>query len=123
MRYEGLEFDEYVARYYLNKIKKSAERGIEFKLSLTQVKNILRAKKCQLTGIPLTHTKSIDKGTQANSDVTIDRLDCSLPYQKGNVTAVAHIANQIKSVFENNKNADMKMLHSLSKSLKKRGIV
>lgn len=122
----GFEFDSYVARYYVQKLQQCKDRGIAFNLTLTQVKNMLRAKHCQLTGVALTHTnagKSVKEARQRPTDVTIDRLDSSKPYEKGNVAAVAHFANSLKGAFEGacGRNA-YAMLHTMSKNLKKRGV-
>ena len=124
MRHEGLDFDRYVANYYVRKISQCRERGIEFKLSLTQVRNMLRAKRCQLTGVYLTHRNAGGYTENARAtDVTIDRLDCSKPYEKGNVLAVAHYANQLKSSVENKGFTSVKAIHLMSYNLKKRGIL
>lgn len=124
MRYPtGPEFDAYVARYYTNKINDAKTRNIPFSLTFTQVKNMLRAKKCQLTGIDLTHTGALNGiATQRLTDVTIDRIDNSKGYEKGNVLAASHMANQIKNGFEMKcgKRAII-TIHTMSKALKKRG--
>lgn len=97
MRYQaGLEFDQYVAKYYVHKMQSCASRGIAFKLTLTQVKNMLRAKHCGYTKELLTHTRT----TQIDSDVTIDRVDCTKPYETGNVIACSYKANRAKNSFE-----------------------
>lgn len=124
-RYEsGVEFDKFVAQYYVNKQNNCRNRKISFNLTLTQVKNMLRAKRCQLTGIELTHTDAGlvgNSGLQRPTDVTIDRLDCSKPYETGNVIAVAHITNQLKAAFENKSHTSLETLHKMSRSLKKKG--
>jgi hypothetical protein len=119
----GIEFDKYVARYYVNKLQQCKDRKIEFKLTLVQVKNMLRAKRCQLTGIELTHNMMYCSGSQRPTDVTIDRIDCDKPYETGNVIAVAHIANSLKAAFENKPaGVSAKTIHIMSKNLKKRGM-
>jgi hypothetical protein len=120
-RYTGLEFDRYVATYYVNKLRSCKDRNIEFNLSLLQVRNMLRAKRCQLTGIELTHNTS-GQALQKNSDVTIDRIDCNRPYETGNVCAVSHLANTLKAAFESPGNGrDVSLIHTMSKNLKKMG--
>lgn len=115
-----VEFDKYVANYYVNKIVSSKARGIAFNLTLTQVKNMLRAKKCQYTGIDLTH---VAKGTgiQSPTDVTIERIDPSRPYETGNVCAISFAANQAKSMFDAQfgKNS-VAMLVKMAKEISKR---
>lgn len=115
------DFDIYLANFYRNKQVSAKARGIAFDLTLTQVKNMLRAKRCQLSGIALTHSFG---DQQKATDVTIDRLDSSKGYVTGNVAAVAYCVNQVKSAFENpQRRMSVGVLHTMSKNLKKKGIV
>tara|TARA_R110002126_G_scaffold104356_3_gene237844 strand:+ start:630 stop:1136 length:507 start_codon:yes stop_codon:yes gene_type:complete len=82
--------DEILCRKYLNKLSNARTRGIEFELSLTSLKNIMRAKKCYYSGVALNLDNS-----------TIDRVDSSLGYIKGNVVACHTEVNSLKSIFEN----------------------
>jgi hypothetical protein len=97
----------------------SKARGIAFNLTLTQVKNMLRAKKCQYTGIDLTHVAK--GGIQSPTDVTIERIDPSCPYETGNVCAISFAANQAKSMFDAQfgKNS-VAMLVKMAKEISKR---
>lgn len=96
-RRTGVDFSEWVAKSYLSKKHDAKQRGIEFSLTLVEFTNMLRAKRCQLTGIPLTHRLgSIQKST----DVTVDRKDSTKGYVKGNVHAVCYAANTFKGRFE-----------------------
>ena len=118
---EKVEFDRYIVQYYMNKVDSCRSRGIAFNLTFTEVKNLLRAKKCQYTGVALTHTNS--KTSQRDTDATIERMDSSKPYEPGNVCAVSYAANQAKSGFDAKFGADaVAMLHLISAQLKKRGI-
>jgi len=120
--HERLEFDRFVVQYYQNKLISCKARGIAFNLTFLQVKNLMRAKKCQYTGVPLTHTQS-GSSTQRDTDLTIERIDNNRPYETGNVCAVSFAANQAKSLFDAKFGKDaVKMIHAMSKSLKKRGI-
>lgn len=85
--------DQKIASWYLNKIQSSNDRGIEFTLSLMSVMNISKAKKCYFTGLPLN-----DKTR------TIDRVDNSKGYVKGNVVACHKTFNNFKSVLEDKSN-------------------
>lgn len=121
----GIEFDKYATRYYCSKQQQCKERGIDFNLTFTQVKNMLRAKRCQLTGVDLTHTnagKKLAESVQRPTDVTIDRLDNNKPYETGNVIAAAHFANHFKGILEKDCGSNAaNVLHNMSKNLKKRG--
>ena len=97
---KGSTFDKTVAKAYTNKVKNAAERGLEFDLSFTTFKNLYRAKKCQLTGLPLTLERSLCGERQLPNTLTIDRIDSKKGYIEGNVMAVSHAANSFKAVCE-----------------------
>lgn len=95
------EFDLYAAKHLVWKAENAKKRGIEFNLTIASMKNLLSAKCCFYTGIHLTKSS----GKEANgelklSDFTIDRIDGSKGYVKGNVVACCHAANQMKNQFE-----------------------
>lgn len=93
------EFDLYAAKHLVWKAENARKRGIDFALTHTGMKNLLNAKRCYYTGIPL--TKSTGKEAELKlSDFTIDRIDGSKGYIKGNVVACCHAANQMKNQFE-----------------------
>lgn len=92
------EFDLYVATKLRSKASNARTRGIEFKLTFTSMRNILKARKCYYTGIPL--TKPEGEGALKASDLTIDRIDHTKGYIPGNVVACCHAANQMKSFAE-----------------------
>lgn len=89
-----------IARRYIRKAENAKLKGVEFKLSLTSFKNMMRAQKCAYTGIQMTTGKRGDMKLKA-SDRTIDRIDCKKGYVPGNVVACCHAANNLKSMFEN----------------------
>ena len=99
-------FDAWVAKFYINKVKKCAEKGCSFELSLLAVHNLLRAKRCYFTGIELTRPPLDELGyapkgyERKNTDVTLDRIDNSKGYIQGNVKACSLYANSLKAVFE-----------------------
>lgn len=75
---------------YIRLSKSAEDRGIEFNLSLTTFRNLLKRKKCPYTGVQL-----INSGTSNNT--SIDRIDNSKGYINGNVIACEITANQIKN--------------------------
>lgn len=114
------EFELWVANYYKAKVESCRDRGIEFKLSLISVRNLLSAKYCGYTGMELTRNKAGAKSA-CQSDVTIGRIDNSLGYVKGNVIAVSNVANNFKSIFENPVyKMDMKMAEKALKNMQKK---
>lgn len=83
--------DEHVARKFLQVKESAKERGIEFGLNLTSVRNLLKAKRCHYTSLPFDH-----KDTEAS--LTFDRLDYKKGYIKGNVVACRKSVNDLKNV-------------------------
>lgn len=95
----AVEFDLYCAKHLQWKAENAKKRGIEFDLSFQSMKNLMGAQRCYYTGIKL--TKSSGKESELRlSDFTIDRIDGSKGYVKGNVVACCHAANQMKNQFE-----------------------
>ena len=79
-----------VARKYCAKAQHAKDSNKEFSLSLVSFRNMMRAKRCFFTGLPL------------SADViTVDRVNNQLGYVKGNVVACHRDANQLKSIIEN----------------------
>lgn len=101
-------FDLYVADKLRRKADNARERGIEFNMTFQAMKNILSAKKCHYTGLPLTKARHASFPIRG-SDLTIDRIDCSKGYVKGNVVACSHAANQLKAQVEKAGVAGLKM--------------
>lgn len=95
---EKIKFELLVAKAYTNKARHAQSDGIEFALTMNQFRLLYRAKRCQLTGVPLTYTRDGDK--LPPSAMTVDRIDNRKCYVSGNVMAVCHAANNIKSTLE-----------------------
>ena len=107
-------FEKKVAQFYLSKSQSCRKRGIAFELSLMSVRNLLRAKRCYYTGVPLTRYNG---KAQRPTDITIDRVDSSKGYVRGNVVACCQAANSYKSVFENSDTLNFSHLVKMSKRL------
>ena len=90
-----------IAKMYLQRIQSAKARGISFELSLMSFMNLLKTKRCKYTGILLTEPERNKKGkkaTQIGTDRTLERIDNTKGYIKGNVIAVCHAANQLKNM-------------------------
>lgn len=97
----GLDFEHYVAKRYIEKIENANQRNIKFELSLVSFRNLMKAKKCYYTGIPLVIGSSeIKQGNVPDNYLTLERVDPNKGYVSGNVRAVSHIANQLKAIVE-----------------------
>ena len=114
---DKVAFDVMCTRYYLNKLQSCKDRNIAFNLTFTQVKNMLRAKRCQYTGLVLTKSKG---AKQLATDVTIERIDPTKPYESGNVCAVSYAANMFKAQFDDMFRGDSgKVIAKMSKRISK----
>lgn len=101
------EIDIAVMKVMHNKINSCRTRKIEWKLTFTSVKNLMKARYCYYTGIEMTIPSK--EGAILPTDFSIDRVDSSKPYEKGNVVAACHAANQLKSVIESPTNEILTM--------------
>jgi len=99
MTARDIEFQSKVAKRFLSKKSDAERRGIEFTLSLRSIENLLSAKHCYYTGFLLTEN-SDSQGHQVATGRTIDRIDSSKGYIKGNVVACCYAANQLKAMVE-----------------------
>lgn len=119
-------FECWVAKFYWQKVESSKKRGIEFNLTLTSVRNMLRSKKCYYTGMAMTRPPYnsngyIEPGYKARTtDITIDRIDNRLGYIKGNVRSCSRYANGLKAVLEDPSNSyEMKHFIRMAKVIEK----
>ncbi len=115
------QFDLYVAKWMMNKAKNCEQRGISFNLSFVSCRNLLKAKKCYYTGVALTKTRTDTGANQKPTDFTVDRIDSSKPYEKGNVVVCCHFANQLKNQVESSEMFTAKQAMSVFKKSIERG--
>lgn len=83
--------DAAVARKFLQVLDSARKRGIEFTLSLADVKLLIKKKKCYYTDLPFDYS---DK----EKSLTFDRINSKLGYIKGNVVACRYDVNQLKNI-------------------------
>lgn len=86
-----------VSRKHINLYKSAMNRGKEFNLSVSDVRRLLTKKTCAYTGVKLTESLGGNNPTRP-TDRTIERVDDSKGYVKGNVVAVCYQANHLKNV-------------------------
>ena len=86
-----------IARRFVSKHDNAKRNGWEFELSFTEFKKLMNKKKCEYSGLVLTETDGTNKRT-------IDRIDNSKGYIKGNVRVVAECVNLYKATLENPNN-------------------
>ena len=88
--------DASLAAFYLYKVHSSKERGIEFSLSLSDLRKIISKKKCYFSGQTIVSEKNNP------NRMTLDRLNNKLGYTKENIVPCAYWVNQLKGeLFEN----------------------
>ncbi len=83
--------DDELARKFIGLSESAKSRGIVFDLSLLSVKNMLMAEKCYYTGIKLSNNP------KSNLSRSIDRIDNSKGYVKGNICACSKLFNGKKN--------------------------
>lgn len=81
----------------LNRAKQAQERGITYSLKPLSLRNIYRAKRCHYLNIVLNVRSEKFK---SHTRTTVDRVNSSRGYIKGNVVAASNIANQLKGLVE-----------------------
>jgi hypothetical protein len=91
--------DEKIINKWVSKKSNAQSRGLEFTLTFTSMKNLLSAKKCHYTGVPIAVNADPQKGIHK---LTLDRVDSTKGYIPGNVVACADVVNSMKSVIEQN---------------------
>lgn len=97
-----------VARKYIQLQDSARKRCKEFSLSLVDVRTLLKKKTCHYTGMKFSEEPNLKR--------TVDRIDNTKGYIKGNVVACTHIANQLKEMLVENKDSPFK---GNTKALKK----
>jgi len=89
-----------IASRYISKQENALDAGITFALPLISFINVMGAKRCSITGHSIRNAgRSFDWNY-----TTIDRIDRSKGYQKGNCIAVASHVNKIKGLVEDPNN-------------------
>lgn len=89
-----------ICQRYINKQRNAVESGILFALPLTSFHNIMRSKRCRITGKPIVNCGD---GREWNY-LTIDRVDRTKGYIKGNCIAIGQRINKIKGLIEDPNN-------------------
>lgn len=79
-------FELKVANKFKQLLVSADQRNKDFNLTIQSVRNILRAKKCYYTGVPLTE-----------SNFSVDRIDNDKGYVIGNVCACDITVNSFKN--------------------------
>lgn len=82
-------FESLVALKYLQKQINAQERGLEFTLTLQDMRALLKKKTCYYSGVTLTLT--------GETALSLDRIDDSIGYTKLNTVACASVVNKVKN--------------------------
>lgn len=90
-----------LARKYISKALNARKRGLEFSLSLAELKKLLSRKTCYYTGAPFEES--------GGNSLTLDRIDSTLGYVSGNVVACRDVINNIKCLILEGGNNHLKI--------------
>ena len=82
-------FESLVALKYLQKQVNAQERGLEFTLTLQDMRTLLKKKTCYYSGATLTLT--------GETALSLDRIDDSVGYTRENTCACASVVNKVKN--------------------------
>ena len=88
-----------VARKHLNLYSNSLKRGKEFNLRLSDTRNLITAKRCAYTGVAFSDAP--------NNHSTVDRIDASKGYVRGNVVSVTGRINSLKASLLEDENSPL----------------
>ena len=91
--------DRYAAKRYLKQYDRAIDKGMDFDLTLSEFSKIVARKKCFYTGV--TMIKLMGENSLDGNVLTLDRIDNSKGYVKGNVVACTKSANNLKAIWEN----------------------
>jgi len=83
------------ARLYLSSKASARTRGIEHNLTVLDIRSIM-VDTCPLLGVKLTNITGEGKGPRHDANPSIDRIDNSKGYVKGNVQIISTLANKMK---------------------------
>jgi hypothetical protein len=107
-----------VAVKYLQSFDSAKKRGIEFTLTLADVKRLTRKKKCHYTGVAF-------DATSEDLCLSFDRIDRKQGYTKKNVVACLSCINKLKnelvekdgSIFRDNVSGLLSFVSAMKKSM------
>lgn len=86
-----IDYESRVAHYLWKRAKRRAkEQGLQFEIS---VDDIVIPDKCPITGILL----SVSDGLWSNTSPSLDRIDNSKGYVRGNIAVISFLANNFKA--------------------------
>ena len=117
----GLEYVKFVSNWYFKRLERSAEvRGLKFNLSIDYLNNLLENQKycCALSGDKLLLTPVVSYATLQTA--SLDRIDSSKYYLKGNVQWIHKRLN----IFKGSQSQEdlhywaLKIANNLKKNLK-----
>lgn len=104
--------DLQVASKYHQLIASARSRNLDFNLTLFDIKKLLTRKTCFYSKVKLT------EDPQSKYRRTIDRIDCTKGYVKGNVVACTSEMNSLKEQLFEHKIIDLNGIENIIKTLK-----
>ena len=101
-----MKSDLKLAERYVRTAQSAKSRGFDFRLSFIQFKNLLSRRYCPYSGVELTDASCAD------NQATLDRIDSTRGYVKGNVIACSSLSNSKKG------NLSTKEILNMAKTIK-----
>ena len=95
----SVEKELIACKKYISLHNSAKSRNLEFNLTVADVKKLMFPKECYYSGIILETPNKDDEGAIQYNARTIDRIDNTAGYVKGNVVACCHLINYLKAVF------------------------
>lgn len=92
-----------IARRYISKSQMADDKNIEFSLSFAEYRKLSLAKKCAYTDIQFCGYDKDNKPLSKFTSRTIDRIDNTKGYVRGNCVSVCKGINEFKGILENPK--------------------
>lgn len=106
----SVPFDTYLALKYISKQQNAIQRGLEFTLTLSDMKRLIKTKRCHFSGVSLE--------LEGDLKLTLDRIDSNKGYTASNTVACTKVVNDIKNeLLDNGVNLDKLGKSGLKKML------
>lgn len=87
--FSKVPFDTYLALKFISKQQNAIQRGLEFTLTLNDMKRLLKTKRCHYSGVLLE--------LEGELRATLDRKDSAKGYTPDNTVICAKVVNDIKN--------------------------
>jgi hypothetical protein len=113
---EQVSENVFLAKKYLSLKQSAANRGMDFNLTIEELGELLKDRKCYFSGVDLVCYEHSPGDDLPDNYLTIDRLDNNKGYVSGNVVCCSKSMNIIKGQMSPDKFQDIVEMHNMMKS-------